>query len=565
MSDTTIRDAATWQLGVPTGYAQRIAHVLAIAGVNQARHTRTRLQRDDDQAREHGPAAIELFEIAVGNQIGAAEDRLEQIVWDNQWALTSALADALTWHDTSEIADQKLTELCDAFAHQWGVNIDTEQMQVGIDPDFDAIGAQSRAQAAALFARQSAAIGIIEDLPLAPEAKPVVGQALLRWRGESLDEAPTYALSSAEQRRAQLDTDLDAAGLTTDDRTRVDFVVDYLTGDTRNIDLLTSPVFVDPGEEARGRIPELLAGFDEGHVTAKQMAAEIAVMTAEDQARVREVGKAIRDGQYPDLQLWPGYADRDKLTEQLSLLAGDVEDLRATADYLAENDISNESPETWGVGDETAATIERLRERSDEIVAAATLQHGLADNGFGFRGQWQVLDDPDGRALACEQRRRLRAALGSDCVEVGIDADLHLLGVDVHAPLVGEGVAQFGQFLVRDLGGVVPGQRVGQRGGQRPLVVPHDLFQPVLGGPDLVADGDLEQFDRGGSVFAGLVVVALEPGARVAGLVDPGDGQHVGDALGVAGRHTELPGRGVADGGVGHGDCLLMGGGGFRD
>ncbi|MBV7708201.1 hypothetical protein NOVA_36045 [Nocardia nova] len=380
MSDTTIqRDVTAWQLGTPSGYGQRIAHLLAMAGVNQARTARTEIQREYDRAQAQGSGAAELFEEGIGNELGYAEERLQQIAWSNRWSLTGSLAEALTWHDTSEIAAEKLTELRNAFAEQWGVIVDTEQMQVSIDPDFDPIAAQTRAEASALFARQSAAIAIIEDLPLAPEIKPVVTQALLRWRGESIDEDPAAALAQAEERHTMLAAELNAAGISGADRARVDFVTGYLTGNTGDIDLLASPVFVDPGEEVRGRIPELLFRFREDQITPQQMAAEISIMTEADQARVREVGKAIRDGREPGPRLWPGYADRDDINEEIFLLAGDIEDMRAIADYVADNDISNESPETWGVRDETAETIERLRERSDGIVADATLQHGLAD------------------------------------------------------------------------------------------------------------------------------------------------------------------------------------------
>ncbi|PPI89053.1 RRQRL motif-containing zinc-binding protein [Nocardia nova] len=376
--DTEV-EAPPWGQVAPSGYGQRIAYLLAFAGINQARDARARIERDDVQAREHGPAATALLEVAIGNQLGAAEQRLEQIAWSNQWSLTGSLADALTWHEASDIAAEKLEELRTAFADQWGVDIDTEQMQVSIDPGFDAIGAQNRAQAAALFARQSAAIALVDDMPLSPEVKPVVTQALLRWRGESIDEEPAAALAEAEERHTMLAAELNAADISGPDRARVDFVVDYLAGDTRNIDLLASPVFVDPGEEVRGRLPHLLRGFAEGYVSSERMAAEISVMTEADQDQVREVGKAIRDGHEPESRLWPGYADRDDIAEEIFMFAGDIEDLHAIADYVAENDISNEQPETWGVRDETAETIERLRERSDGIIADATLQHGLAD------------------------------------------------------------------------------------------------------------------------------------------------------------------------------------------
>lgn len=377
--DTEVEDNLSSGQVAPRGYGQRIAHLLAIAGVNQARAARARIQRDYDEARAHGTGAVEMLDVAIDHQLGYAAENLQQIAWGNRWSLTGSLAEALTWHENSEIAAEKLDELRNAFADQWGVVIDTEQMQVSINPGFDPIARQTYVEASALFARQGEVIDQVGGLALDESTKTAATQALLRWRGESIDEDPAAALAAVEQRRVQLAADLDSAGITGDDRARIDFVVDYLTGDTRDIDLLASPVWVDPGEEARGRIPELLGGFAEGYITAQKMAAEISVMTAADQAQVREAGKAIRAGREPSTRLWPGYANREQINEEIFLLAGDVEDIRAIADYVAENDLSDESPETWGVGDETAATIERLRERGDEIVAVATRQHGLAD------------------------------------------------------------------------------------------------------------------------------------------------------------------------------------------
>lgn len=377
----------------PSGYGQRIANVLAIAGVNQARDARARIQADYDQARAHGSGAVEMLEVAIEHQRGVANESLQQIAWSNRWSLASSLAEALTWNEHSEIAATALDELRSAFAQQWGVVVDPEQMQVSLDPGFDPIAAQTYVEASALFARQSAVIEQVDELSLAEATKTAATQALLRWRGESIDEDPAAALAAAEQRRVQLAADLDAAGITGDDRARIDFVVDYLTGNTSDIDLLASPVWVDPGEEVRGRIPELLHGFETGYVSAQKMAAEISVMTKADQARVREVGKAIRDGREPETELWRGYINRDEFGEEVFLLAGDVEDIRAIADYLAENDISNENPESWGVRDETAETIERLRERGDEIVAVATTAHGLAD--VERRQLVAIVDDVD--------------------------------------------------------------------------------------------------------------------------------------------------------------------------
>ncbi|MBF6261873.1 hypothetical protein IU443_17795 [Nocardia farcinica] len=41
------------------------------------------------------------------------------------------------------------------------------------------------------------------------------------------------------------------------------FTVDYLWRDVRQVDLLDTPVMVDPGQEVPGRVPQLLQAFAE--------------------------------------------------------------------------------------------------------------------------------------------------------------------------------------------------------------------------------------------------------------------------------------------------------------
>ncbi|WP_156769509.1 hypothetical protein, partial [Nocardia sp. 852002-20019_SCH5090214] len=62
--------------------------------------------------------------MAIDHQLGYAAENLQQIAWGNRWSLTGSLAEALTWHENSEIAAEKLDELRNAFADQWGVVID---------------------------------------------------------------------------------------------------------------------------------------------------------------------------------------------------------------------------------------------------------------------------------------------------------------------------------------------------------------------------------------------------------------------------------------------------------
>ncbi|MCZ9324827.1 hypothetical protein OHX14_00025 [Nocardia farcinica] len=102
------------------------------------------------------------------------------------------------------------------------------------------------------------------------------------------------------------------------------FTVDYLWRVVRQVDLLDTPVMVDPGQEVRGRVPQLLQAFAEQRIAPAEIGAEISVMTVEDQQSVREAGRAIRAGDEVDVRLWPGYADRDQLREQLENYARDA-------------------------------------------------------------------------------------------------------------------------------------------------------------------------------------------------------------------------------------------------
>ncbi|MBB5918961.1 hypothetical protein BJY24_007894 [Nocardia transvalensis] len=361
--------------GVPAGHGQRIAHVLAVTAVNQARYGLHQIRASQEAAQR--PDSL-LATRQLDQQRAFAETRLDRIAWANQWSLAGSLTDALMWHGASDLAATQLDSLRRVFAEQWGVLVDVDELTVSIDPAVDPEARQTYNEAAAVHARQTAILETLDTLPLDQAVKAAAADAIVRWRGEDLDHDPGAYLRDGEQRRAQLAADLDSAGVTGADRERIDFVVDYLTGGGRDIDLLASPVFVDPGQEARGRIPSLLLGFGDGQVSAEQMATEIAVMTPEDQARVREVGTAIRAGQDPDVQLWPGYVDRDQLGREIEALAADVEELAVTADYIADNDISSESPEMWGVDDELGENIARLASRGDRILAAAAGE-GLAD------------------------------------------------------------------------------------------------------------------------------------------------------------------------------------------
>ncbi|MGV9546224.1 RRQRL motif-containing zinc-binding protein [Nocardia beijingensis] len=376
--DDVLADAGDQlQLGVPAGHGQRVTYLLATVAANQAREQAARLDAAVGRVDRGDEADWEL-EPRIRELMSQAETRLEAIPWQNRAAMVTSLVDAMVWSHDSELAAQRLDELTNSYALGWGVVIDPMEFTVSIDPDFEAEHFQRYAEAASVWDRESAAIDIVTALPMPEAAKDAATRAVMAWRGPEVDPLdPDEHRLSQMARREQLDVDLAAAPLTAEDRARVAFVVDYVRGETSRVDLLTSPVVVDPGEEARGRVAALLALFANNPKSAREVGKQITVLTAADQERVRDVGRAIQAGQPVDFAVWPGYIDRDQLTEELQLYAMDAEELRAEADYIAEADISEESPERIGISDEIAARITRMATQREQLLDQARHGKGL--------------------------------------------------------------------------------------------------------------------------------------------------------------------------------------------
>ncbi|MFB7837834.1 hypothetical protein, partial [Streptomyces sp. NPDC056056] len=153
--------------------------------------------------------------------------------------------------------------------------------------------------------------------------------------------------------------------------------VDYLRADTSQTDLLTTPVLVDPGEETRGRLPRLLEAFAQRKLAGTAIGHEVSVMTAEDQHKAAEAGRAIRDGRTVDYALWPGYVDRDQLAEVLADYADDAASQREDADYIIDSDLTDYSPEMIGVNDDIEERINRMAATREQLRAAARDGVGL--------------------------------------------------------------------------------------------------------------------------------------------------------------------------------------------
>ncbi|MFC9898501.1 hypothetical protein ACFVMC_32825 [Nocardia sp. NPDC127579] len=417
MSDpTTLAETPTAaeQLGFghPIGTGQRMAYLLATVAVNQARWNDARLLRALDEAHAAGPEAVAEVTARAEQTQARAEARLQAAPANDPTAAATvgALADALLWHPSSAIAATHLDRLTRSYAARWGVIVDAENLTASLDPAFDAVGAQDRADADRMAARESAAMGIIAALALPDQAKAAVTEAISAWRGTTEAAAdPRGHLADEARRREQLSIDLAAARLSENDQARVEFVVDYLgRADVSQVDLLASPAFVDPGMEVRPRIPQLLTSFAANPRAGAIVREEIAVMSTEDQDRVRKAGSEIAAGRDVDVQLWPDHVDRYVLTEALQLYADEVAALRADADFLAEGGIDPQERGKLGavvsyggamtVSDDINTRITHLAQEREQL--RTTIENGAGLAGMERAHLGAVLADVDHGRIA---------------------------------------------------------------------------------------------------------------------------------------------------------------------
>ncbi|TCJ88115.1 RRQRL motif-containing zinc-binding protein [Nocardia alba] len=361
------------QLGVPTGPGQQLAYLFAAQALAAADHRQAVIaERDELLGTADGEQAAGL-DAERAAELAAAEQELggDSQWWRNQFATVEALTTALTWHEESDVAAATLTKILDSFESSWGVVIDMQDRTVSIDPGFDPAANQALAEAASLWARESATMDFVATLPLDATAKAAVVAAVSTWRGETLPgEDPGEHLTDAGTRRAQLAADLAAVRLTPTQREQVEFTVDYLRGDVAGVDLLATPVYVDPGEEMRGRAAKLLEGFATGKVEGTDVAEQIAVMVQADQETMRGLGRALHAGTATEesLRVWSEYADREVLSAQL---AAYVED------HAAFREAAVDAVTSRNVGADMAMAVSYAASRRDYLDSAVNSE-GLA-------------------------------------------------------------------------------------------------------------------------------------------------------------------------------------------
>lgn len=364
----------------PVGHGQRLAYLYALVAVNQAGDRQARYVADMDEAECRGQAAADAHADRIETILERDEAALAAMPANNREARVTALATALLWKNGSPVAAARVEEITGALAQDWGVIVDVDEFSVSIDETFDAHTAQVAAEAHALRARDLAAVEVVAAAPLPDNIKATVGEVMAAWTAKGVNPAdPQNYLDAEPHRQAELAQELSKIQMPENDRVTLEFAIDYLRGDLKGIDLLDTPVQVDPGEEVRGRVPKLLGHFARGEVQPKRMAEEISVMTDADQDKVREAGRAIAAKQPVEVDIWPGYVDREHISEELMLYAMDAGDLRDLADYIVDEaeSFAEEDPERLGVNDDTPEKIERMATRREQLQAAAETGKGL--------------------------------------------------------------------------------------------------------------------------------------------------------------------------------------------
>ncbi|GAB4590377.1 hypothetical protein [Nocardia sp. IFM 10818] len=275
------------------------------------------------------------------------------------------LADAVVWfdQDDEQMADPAckwLTDLDGYFTTTWGLEIDVDTWTPKVNRQFDAVTEQQEWEEAAAVARASGVYQVLAGMKNVPA--PVL-EAVAVWRDDGTTPKPAGRYVAGEpERYAQLQRALAAAGLNPRLRAGVEFLVDYARGDLSKTDLAQTPILVNPAEEVRGRVAGMLEHFATNPQHAKIIGQEIAVMTEEDQAQVRAAGKRIAAGEKVDPQLWPGWINRDELTDRIRDFARDAREVAYYAQALA-------TGEAEGIDDDIQVQIDDMRDDRAAINA----------------------------------------------------------------------------------------------------------------------------------------------------------------------------------------------------
>ncbi|MBF6162994.1 toprim domain-containing protein [Nocardia cyriacigeorgica] len=297
-----------------------------------------------ERAAHEEEAARQEAEARQAAERAAAEAllrKIREVGFDNasRTQLAEAIGEAAAWADESPVARQALAELNTHVQQRYGITLDvnTGQVTTVAGPEVaDALAAaeSERAALARLRKAQDRMVQMVAAQELDESVKAELYADIEQWR----------ANPSARQ-LDQLTKKLADKGVGEEVRTRVRFVASYLGQPHQMVPFdelggvnTPSPTvelrklgraLVDPGEEAKPRIDQLLTSYQDklrlGAPTGlvrEQLAAAVALLTPEEQDAARERGREIRSnpaGQYKPL--WPGYVDRDELATTIRVYA----------------------------------------------------------------------------------------------------------------------------------------------------------------------------------------------------------------------------------------------------
>ncbi|WKG13585.1 toprim domain-containing protein (plasmid) [Nocardia sp. PE-7] len=299
-------------------------------------------------AREKSEREAEELAIRHAAERAAVEVRLRKLAeagLDNasRTQLAEAVVDAAAWREDSQVAAQVMTQLSHQVQQRFGVRIDPVTGEVIPATAAEAtaglagalMGAESdRAAAARLATAQKRMVELVADTAVDDDRKAELYAAIETWRAHPSAKALT-----------ELTKVMDDKGVPEKVRTQARFVAVYIgrPGDVvpmadlaqiravqPTAELRKLPeALVDPGEEVKPRVDELLARFQDrvklGAPTESirtQLSEAIAVMTPEDQAAARDRGLAITKAPTQEFPaLWPDHVDRDELATKIRMYA----------------------------------------------------------------------------------------------------------------------------------------------------------------------------------------------------------------------------------------------------
>ncbi|MEV6073385.1 toprim domain-containing protein [Nocardia sp. NPDC052001] len=334
------------------------------AAEKQAEASRLAAERkanEQEDERREAEARLAIERAAAESRLRKIHERgLENA---SRAEIAQAVADAAAWAQDSEVAKQALAVLRTHVKERFGIELDAATGRIVAEaptsPELvEALGKLEAERAARerLRKAQDHMVKLVASEELDESVKAELYAEIEKWRAH-----PSAA------RLGELTKKLADKGVGEETRTQIRHVASYLgapgqettladgkaptVSSTTELRKLSGPL-VDPGEEAKPRVDQLLAAYQDnlrrGASTAsirERLGKELAVLTPEDQEKARARGADIRKnpaGRFA--AMWPNHVDRDELgatvrayvvlapqAEAVAVKANDINDATATA------------------------------------------------------------------------------------------------------------------------------------------------------------------------------------------------------------------------------------------